>query len=627
MAISLGSSSVSKLYLGVTEVTKAYLGATEVYNSGGVADIYAANSISPEFVADFANDYYRVASNESTFDSALTFSRSGNATMVDSDGLIKWAPHNFIDESEFDGGTDPFAGNWSLNNTTGGTITATTLPNGLGGVAFEVTDTTGLARIRYNDVTWLKPHTTYTVGFWVDNSASNLNLNIFRLSGFSDVTGTTFINTDQADPVTGYASITFTTGADINGEILLGITLTTSQGAAVTIGGVHIYRSDLGGMVDNPDRGDSYVPTTGSAAYLARRGHHVYNGTSWVNEGILVESESRVNQITQSETFSNWSLGGSSTITTNQATSPSGQNTASKLVESTLNSSFIVYTAEGGLTGAASIFLKAAERSFATVSTRDGNDQYAITVDLTSGQVTQIYNPNSVTRSYFVENYSNGWWRVCIVGPYAQYPFVISPATQGTFSQGAYGAETYQGDGSSGIYIWGAQAEDGASTPSSYIPTGGSTVTRAAETLEIANANYPATNLNNSVQMQCVTDFKSPETFGEAEWLYASSINRFVSNVSGRFYVYWGGGEARSTSTNRGTGLNTPINFAARFNTSSDEQQLAFSGTSYTTTTWGPTAASVSALHINSGEAASTVQLVRLWDEDIGTAGIEEASS
>jgi hypothetical protein len=37
MALRLGSSTPSKLYLGATEVTKAYLGASEVYSSGAAA--------------------------------------------------------------------------------------------------------------------------------------------------------------------------------------------------------------------------------------------------------------------------------------------------------------------------------------------------------------------------------------------------------------------------------------------------------------------------------------------------------------------------------------------------------------------------------------------------------------
>jgi hypothetical protein len=87
------------------------------------------------------------------------------------------------------------------------------------------------------------------------------------------------------------------------------------------------YRSDLGGMVDNPDRGDSYVPTTTSARYLPRRGHHVYNGSAWVNEGLLVESEARINLAGYNRPFTavsviappsyQWSIAGGSGVVNN----------------------------------------------------------------------------------------------------------------------------------------------------------------------------------------------------------------------------------------------------------------------------------------------------------------------
>ena len=80
----------------------------------------------------------------------------------------------------------------------------------------------------------------------------------------------------------------------------------------------HLYRSDLGGMVDNPERGDSYVPTTSSALYLPRIGHHVYNGSAWVNEGVLAESESRTNLVKYSEDLNNttvWTKANDITVT------------------------------------------------------------------------------------------------------------------------------------------------------------------------------------------------------------------------------------------------------------------------------------------------------------------------
>ena len=92
------------------------------------------------------------------------------------------------------------------------------------------------------------------------------------------------------------------------------------------------YRSDLGGMVDNPDNSGNdadFIATSGSAAYLPRIGHHVYNGSAWVNEGVLAESESRVNLIERSNTFDSvWIETGLSSRTANEV-GPDGVDTVS----------------------------------------------------------------------------------------------------------------------------------------------------------------------------------------------------------------------------------------------------------------------------------------------------------
>ena len=100
--------------------------------------------------------------------------------------------------------------------------------------------------------------------------------------------------------------------------------------------GAHLYRSDLGGMADNPDQPSSrasYVPTTSAAKYLARIGHHVYNENAWVNEGVLAESESRTNLIDYSDFSSGWIDGGAGSLnlTENSAVSPDGTQNALEL--------------------------------------------------------------------------------------------------------------------------------------------------------------------------------------------------------------------------------------------------------------------------------------------------------
>jgi len=56
---------------------------------------------------------------------------------------------------------------------------------------------------------------------------------------------------------------------------------------SIYIWGAHLYRSDLGGMVDNPDRGDSYVPTAvrvlPSAPELVTNGHFNSGIDGWTD--------------------------------------------------------------------------------------------------------------------------------------------------------------------------------------------------------------------------------------------------------------------------------------------------------------------------------------------------------
>lgn len=110
------------------------------------------------------------------------------------------------------------------------------------------------------------------------------------------------------------------------------------DGSGINLWGVNVSNgATLGGMVNNPDRGDSYVPTTSSARYLPRRGHHVYNGSAWVNEGLLLESEARTNLVTYSDDFTQWTNTNSTDSVSLTEYSPDG-SLATELSEDTSSS-------------------------------------------------------------------------------------------------------------------------------------------------------------------------------------------------------------------------------------------------------------------------------------------------
>ena len=259
-----------------------------------------------------------------------------------------------------------------------------------------------------------------------------------------------------------------------------------------------------------------------------------HNPTTGESLGLLVE-EARTNLSLRSQELDNaaWTKAASS-ITANAIASPDETTTADKLVEdsSTANHNIveaasITYT--NGVAYSFSFFMKKAERQTVQIL------MHPNPFPGTAAQRTAIFNSNtgafvsvgSAYTSNSVTTLSNGWYRVSVTSTAdatATGNFTISLCSDDA------GTVTYTGNGTSGIYLWGAQLEAGAFA-TSYIPTTSATATRAADVASITGTNFSSwyNQTEGTVFSDCVGTFSATQVLVN---ISATAANTATSAIS-----------------------------------------------------------------------------------------------
>jgi len=195
----------------------------------------------------------------------------------------------------------------------------------------------------------------------------------------------------------------------------------------------------------------------------------------------LLNEESRSNLLVNSDDFTTTWGPSAVSVSSNVITAPDGNTTADKLVENTSFSSFkFVFQSVGTIVGTytVSAFFKAGERFSGYIQLLSSGGNATAGFNLRTGTITGGAGTNTITP------YGNGWYRVSSTAT-----FTSATATVYIVLYNSNAISNYTGDGTSGIYVWGAQVETGA-FPTSYIPTSASTVTRSADNASMTGTNF-----------------------------------------------------------------------------------------------------------------------------------------
>ena len=432
----------------------------------------------------------------------LTFTRNSNATLWNSSQELRFAQHNYMEETDDltaastieSVGSFADNGDGSFRFTTSGTAnnrwrqeTAIAVEAGR---AFFVTvkckDVSGdnnFVAIEVED----SGNTSNSIRQWYDISNGTVSSNA------DTGTGNT-LDTEVSGPdADGFYTIKVAgelTSATTNYNVMCWITSAGGSFACVGSGTTDFKEPQFGYGQSYLD----YLENTGTAPLYdqPRFDHDPSDGTAL---GLLIE-EARTNVCLQSEALgTTWTNPGSNTtITNNAGVAPDGNTTAEDVLHGdTAETIQQTITATDNTVYTISAFVKqgtTGSHDFVKISWIDesaGDNGFEAWFNISTGAVgtAQATGTGSYTASSAkIQDVGSGWYRISAAG---QIPSGQTDARFEIINTTADAVDTAEATNS--VFWWGAQAEEG-SFPTSYIPTTTASVTRAADACSTTDLSW-----------------------------------------------------------------------------------------------------------------------------------------
>lgn len=445
------------------------------------------HSVRPSLVLDFANS--------KTLDPRITFTRGSSATYYD--GSTALAEQNLLIRSQ------DWSAAWGLNSSAT-TITAnsTTAPDGTTtATQFSIARTTSELHYAEQSVASLSGPVTVSAYFKA-NTQNFLNLAVYQY-GFTDAYSVAFNLSTGTITKTTTAGSVFNVSSSITsvGNSWYRVTVTASF---PSVGNTYLilssnsvsiptynYQNILesysgtvgnsfyvwGAQMENRSSATAYTATTTAPAWNyipvlqtagVNQSRFEIDPFTKESKGLLIE-EQRTNSALSSEDFTTWNLE-DTTIIGNCNIAPNGTATADLVVPNTVYLDHTFYrSVTGSGTTTVSIYAKAGGINYIFIGRNNNAPSDGAFFDLVNGVVSQNTSGGTTT----ITPVGNGWYRCSLTTTFSSY-VLFCTSTNGT-------SLIHTGNGYSGVYVWGAQWENGG-FPTSYIgPTSGSAVTRSAD--------------------------------------------------------------------------------------------------------------------------------------------------